>query len=147
LFSALLIIMLATPRKSRSEDFENLSKINNFKRVVLLLRIVLITMFLFFLYFIDKISLDIVRVFTLVCFFILFMDILLNLIILFLRLKGLCRTGSKYPYVRMNEDYVELQENNNTTLNNWLMQEATPQRDNVGTQYSRTKLKRSMSAR
>lgn len=116
----MLIMFMATPRKTRSEDFEELNRINTLKKVVLLLRILLMSLFLCFLYFIDRIGLDEVRVFTIFSFIIIGLDILLNLIILFHRLKGLCRPGMKYPYARMNEDYVELQ-GGTRNLNNWLI--------------------------
>lgn len=121
LLLSMLIMMLATPRRTRSEDFEYLNRINSFKKVVVLLRILLVGMFLCFLYFIEKIGLDEVRVFTIICYFLLTMDIVLNLVILFTRLRGLCQPGMRHPYARMNDDYRELLDGGDTKLNDsWL---------------------------
>lgn len=116
----MMIVFMATPRKTRSEDFSELNKINLFKKVVICLRLVMIALFLLFMYFIDKIDLGEVRIFTIVCFLILGADLVTNLIIFAIRIKGLFRPGSRYPYPRMNEDYVELLEgtrNTNLELN------------------------------
>jgi len=116
----MLIVFMATPRKKRSEDFQELNKINFLKKIVIGLRLILIGLFLLFMYFIDKIDLGEVRIFTVFCFGILGADLVINIIILVLRIKGLFRTGIRYPYPRMNEDYVELLEgtrNTNMELN------------------------------
>lgn len=76
-------------------------------------------LFTAFYFLIDKITLTEVKIFTVICFIILGGDILLNLVVIGTRLKGLCRPGMRYPYVRMNEDYVELQAGGRN-VNTWL---------------------------
>lgn len=87
--------------------------------MVLLERILLIAFFLGFLYFMEDIGLGELKLFTIICICLIGLDILLNLFILYMRLRGLCRPGMKYPYARMNEDYVELQ-GGTRNLSNWL---------------------------
>lgn len=111
----MMIVFMATPRKTRSEDFNELNKINFFKKIVIGLRLLLIALFLLFMYFIDKIDLGEVRIFTVFCFLVLAADLVLNLLILALRIKGMFRPGVRYPYPRMNEDYVELLEGTRNT--------------------------------
>jgi hypothetical protein len=117
----MLCLFLATARKTRSEDFPNLNMINSLKKLVIMLRIILIGMFLCFLYFLESMNLTWVKIFTVISFIILSADVVINLVILYFRLKGLCRPGSRYPYARMNQDYVELNGPQSGKLNSWLM--------------------------
>lgn len=115
----LMVMLMATPRRTRSDDFKDLNRINLYKKAVIFLRILLISMFLCFFQFIDSIDLTQVKIFTVISFLLIVVDILLNLIILFHRIKGLCRPGNRYPYARLNEDYIELQAGSRN-LNEWL---------------------------
>lgn len=119
LYMTMFIMSLATPIKSRSEDFSELNKINKLKKAVILLRILLIGLFFCFMYFMESIDLAAVKVITAFCFVLLGLDIIINFFILYVRGRGLCRTGIRHQYARMNEDYVELEagHRNQSTLN------------------------------
>jgi hypothetical protein len=108
LFTLLLLFFLLTPRQIRSDDFVELNRIHLMKKIVVGLRILMICLFLVFAFSIINIDVGEVKVYTILCYFILAADCVSNLYIIQLRVKSILRPGINLPYPRMNEEYVEL---------------------------------------